>query len=72
MENVTAMALVILFIVGIIVTLTYVFLLFFGSAILVWTIVVITVFTALIYEIYDISLWEEEQKKEAEKITVKS
>jgi c-di-AMP phosphodiesterase-like protein len=53
MERITGMLLAILFIVGIIVTLTYIILSFFGYAIISWIIVVITVFAALIYEIYD-------------------
>jgi hypothetical protein len=53
MERITGMLLAILFIVGIVVTLTYIILSFFGYAIISWIIVVITVFAALIYEIYD-------------------
>lgn len=53
MERITGMLLAILFIVGITVTLTYIILSFFGYAIISWIIVVITVFAALIYEIYD-------------------
>lgn len=60
MKRNTELSLAILFIVGIVVTLTYIFLSFLSPAIAIWTIVVITVFTILIYEIYDINL---ERKK---------
>lgn len=53
MKKNTTMLIVILFMIGIVVSLSYVFLSFFGYAIISWTIVLITVFTALIYEIYD-------------------
>jgi hypothetical protein len=53
MKKNTEMLIAILFIIGIVVSLSYVILSLFGYAIISWTIVVITVFTALIYEIYE-------------------
>jgi hypothetical protein len=52
MKRITEVLMAILFMAGVVVTLTYVILSFFGYAIISWTIIVITVFAALIYEIY--------------------
>ena len=53
MKRITEILLAVLLMIGIIVTLSYVILSFFGYAIVSWSIVLITVFTALIYEMYD-------------------
>jgi positive regulator of sigma E activity len=61
MKKSTWILLTILFIVGILVTSAYIYLSlyevrFFREAIVIWIIVVITVFGVLVFEIYDSSL----------------
>jgi hypothetical protein len=51
MKKITEMLLAVLFAVGILITLTFVIISFFGYAIVIWTIVLITVLTAMVYEI---------------------
>jgi len=53
MKRNTTVLITVLFMVGILVSLSYIALSFLGYAIISWTIVVITVFTVLIYELYD-------------------
>jgi hypothetical protein len=53
MEKITNMLLAILFAIGVLVAITFMFASFISYAIVIWTIVVITVFTAFIYEIFD-------------------
>ena len=53
MEKITNMLLAVLFAIGILVAITFIFSSFIGYAIVIWTIVVITVFTAFVYQIFD-------------------
>jgi hypothetical protein len=53
METITEELMAILVVSGFIVTITYLLFSFMRYAIFTWTIVVITVFTIFIYEVYD-------------------
>ena len=63
MERITNMLLAILLIVAAVIAITFIFYWYIGIAVYIWFIVVITVFTALIYEAYDVSLEENLTKK---------
>jgi hypothetical protein len=62
METITEELMAILVVGGFIVAITYLLLSLFSQAIFSWIIVLITVFTVFIYEVYDINTEKRKRK----------